>query len=81
MMAPTVFGLCNGSVENALMRTFVLVHGSFSGGWMWRVVADELRASGDIAFAPTLTGLGDRRHVAGPTVSLGTHIQDVVNLL
>jgi pimeloyl-ACP methyl ester carboxylesterase len=62
------------------MRTFVLVHGSFSGGWMWRAVADDLRAGGDTVFAPTLTGLGDRRHLAGPTVTLRTHIEDIANL-
>jgi pimeloyl-ACP methyl ester carboxylesterase len=63
------------------MRTFVLVHGSFSGGWMWRAVADELRIGGDVVYAPTLTGLGDRCHLAGPLITLRTHIQDIANLL
>jgi pimeloyl-ACP methyl ester carboxylesterase len=32
-------------------------------------------------FTPTLTGLGERVHLASPQVNLDTHIQDVVNLL
>jgi pimeloyl-ACP methyl ester carboxylesterase len=40
-----------------------------------------LRASGHEVFAPTLTGLGERSHLASPTVDLSTHIQDVANLI
>lgn len=32
-------------------------------------------------FAATLTGLGERAHLLGPEVSLGTHAADVANLL
>jgi hypothetical protein len=31
-------------------------------------------------FAPTLTGLGERSHLASPAVDLSTHIRDVANL-
>jgi pimeloyl-ACP methyl ester carboxylesterase len=60
------------------MATFVLVHGGWGGGWEWRSVADGLRSSGHDAFTPTLTGLGDRAHLAAPAVGLATHVQDVV---
>ena len=63
------------------MATFVLVHGAWAGGWMWRTVARELRAAGHEAFTPTLTGLGERVHLANPAIDLDTHILDVVNLL
>jgi pimeloyl-ACP methyl ester carboxylesterase len=63
------------------MATFVLVHGAFHGGWCWRDVAARLRASGHVVFAPTLTGLGERSHLAAPAVDLSTHVRDVVNLL
>lgn len=63
------------------MATFVLVHGAFHGGWCWRRVARHLRAAGHEVFAPTLTGLGERRHLATPAVDLVTHILDVLNLL
>jgi pimeloyl-ACP methyl ester carboxylesterase len=63
------------------MATFVLIHGAFIGGWSWRWVAAELRAAGHEVFTPTLTGHGERIHLAGPVVDLDTHIADVVNLL
>ncbi len=63
------------------MATYVLVHGAMVGGWCWRWVTPELRASGHDVYTPTLTGLGERVHLANPSVELETHIQDVVNVL
>jgi pimeloyl-ACP methyl ester carboxylesterase len=63
------------------MATFVLVHGAWSGGWEWRSVATLLQAAGHTAYTPTLTGLGERVHLATPSVDLDTHIADVVNVL
>jgi pimeloyl-ACP methyl ester carboxylesterase len=63
------------------MATFVLVHGAFGGGWEWRKVADLLLARGHVPFTPTLTGLGERAHLARPEVDLETHIADVVGVL
>ena len=63
------------------MATFVIVHGAWSGGWAWGPVARELRAAGHEAFTPTLTGLGERVHLANPAIDLGTHVLDVMNLL
>jgi pimeloyl-ACP methyl ester carboxylesterase len=34
-----------------------------------------------VVFTPTLTGLGERAHLASPDVALETHVQDVVNVL
>ena len=63
------------------MATFVLVHGAWAGGWIWKKVIPSLRAAGHDVYATTGTGLGDRVHLAGPTVDLDTHITDVVNAL
>lgn len=63
------------------MAAFVLVHGAWAGGWGWRRVAPLLRAHGHDVFTPTLTGLGERVHLANPNVTLDTHIQDIVNVL
>ncbi len=63
------------------MATFVLVHGAWHGGWCWRRVADRLVARGHRVFAPTLTGLGERSHLADREISLSTHIDDIVNLV
>lgn len=32
-------------------------------------------------FAPSLTGLGDRAHLAGPSVTLSTHVADVIDVI
>lgn len=63
------------------MSIFVLVHGAFNGGWCWKHVARRLRAAGHDVFTPTLTGCGERAHLLSPSVGLGTHVQDVVNVL
>ncbi|HEX2281486.1 MAG TPA: alpha/beta hydrolase [Thermomicrobiales bacterium] len=63
------------------MATFVLVPGAWLGGWAWRDVAARLRARGHDVFPITLTGLGERVHLARPEVDLETHITDVVNTI
>jgi pimeloyl-ACP methyl ester carboxylesterase len=47
----------------------------------WKKVTPLLRARAHDVFTPTLTGLGERAHLASPEVGLETHIQDVVNVL
>lgn len=61
--------------------TFVLVHGAWHGGWAWKKVTPLLRDAGHDVFTPTLTGLGERRHLANPAIDLDTHIQDVAGVL
>lgn len=63
------------------LLTFVLVHGAWHGGWCWKKMAPLLRADGHQVYTPTLTGLGERRHLANPEVNLSTHIQDVAAVL
>ena len=63
------------------MATFVLVHGAWHGGWCWRKVADILRSHGHEVHTPTLTGLGERVHLAHADIDLDTHIADVLGLM
>jgi len=63
------------------MSDFVLVHGAWHGGWCWTRVLDRLRARGHRAFAPTLTGVGERAHLLWPGITLETHIADVRGLI
>ena len=63
------------------MAPFVLVHGADIGGWCWRWVTPHLRRAGHDVYTPTLTGHGERVHLASPHVDLDTHIEDVVNVL
>ena len=62
------------------MATFVLVHGSWIGGWCWSKTARIMRAAGHDVFAPTLTGLGERTHLLNGGIDLSTHIKDVSNV-
>jgi pimeloyl-ACP methyl ester carboxylesterase len=63
------------------MTTYVLVGGAWLGGWCWQKVARRLRDDGHDAYPLTLTGLGERVHLASAQVDLDTHITDVVNLI
>jgi pimeloyl-ACP methyl ester carboxylesterase len=63
------------------MATYVLVPGAWSGGWQWKAVGKVMEAAGHDVYRPTLTGLGERVHLANPDVDMDTHIQDLVNLL
>ncbi|WP_224246083.1 alpha/beta hydrolase [Hyalangium gracile] len=61
--------------------TYVLVHGAFHGGWSWQALSARLRAHNARVYTPTLTGLGDRAHLARPDVGLSTHVQDIVSMI
>lgn len=62
------------------MSAFILVPGAWLGGWCWRYVAADLRAAGHRVTPATLTGLGERAHLASREIDLDTHISDVVGL-
>ena len=61
--------------------TFVLVHGTWHGGWVWQDVANRLRAIGHRVYTPTCTGCGERLHLTSPQVGLETHITDIARVL
>lgn len=63
------------------MPVAVLVHGGFHGGWCWDKVRPLLQDDGWAVETPTLTGVGDRAHLASPAISLDTHVRDVVDLI
>ena len=63
------------------MRSVVIVHGAWSGGWAWRRVREGLEHRGIRVFTPTLTGVGERTHLAHPAVDLTLHIQDIAAVL
>jgi pimeloyl-ACP methyl ester carboxylesterase len=61
------------------MTTFVLVHGAWGGAHGFKYVRGPLRAAGHDVYTPSLTGIGERAHLASPQVNLTTHVLDVVN--
>lgn len=63
------------------MTTFVLVHGAWTGAYAFRHLRRLLQAQGHEVFAPSLTGIGDRAHLASPMIDLRLHVRDVVNLV
>ena len=63
------------------MADFVLVHGAWHGGWCWKKLLPGLQAAGHRAFPLTLTGLGQRAHLLSPSVTLHTHVRDVLALI
>jgi pimeloyl-ACP methyl ester carboxylesterase len=69
------------SASAGIRRPLVLVPGAWLGGWAWRDVATGLRMAGHDVHPVTLTGLGERVHLANQRVDLETHVSDVVNLL
>src|SRR5215210_6214703 len=59
------------------MSTYVLVHGAWGGSHVWRQFRPLLQQVGHTVYTPSLTGLGERTHLASPQVNLSSHIEDV----
>jgi pimeloyl-ACP methyl ester carboxylesterase len=64
-----------------MMATFVLVHGAWGGSWGYGRLARALRAAGHEVHVPSLTGLGERAHLAHGGITLSDHIGDVTGLI
>lgn len=63
------------------MTTFVLLHGAYQGGWIWRLVRERLEAQGHRVYAPSLDGCGDRAHSLRPGITTETHGAEIAALL
>jgi pimeloyl-ACP methyl ester carboxylesterase len=63
------------------MTTFVLIHGSYQGGWIWQPVTKRLREAGHDVYAPTLDGCGERRHQVRPGIDATTQASEIADLL
>lgn len=60
---------------------FVIVHGAWGGSWAFKKVDSLLTERGCTVYRPSLTGQGERYHLATRQVGLQTHINDVVNTI
>jgi pimeloyl-ACP methyl ester carboxylesterase len=60
---------------------FVLIHGAYQGGWIWKFVAERLRARGHNVLAPTLEGCGERAYQLRAGITTETHGQETAKLL
>lgn len=63
------------------MATIVLAHGAWNGAWAWKKMRPLVAGAGHDFHTPTMTGLGERRHLAGPGVDLDTHVADILGVI
>jgi len=63
------------------MATFVLVHGSYQGGWIWKPVAARLHAAGHEVYAPTLDGCAERASQVRAGIDTESQADEVAQLL
>jgi pimeloyl-ACP methyl ester carboxylesterase len=66
---------------SASKRTFLVCHGAWSAGWAWKKMHPLMSAAGHRLLTPSYTGLGERVHLASPSIDLETHIQDILNVI
>ena len=62
-------------------KTFLVCHGAWSAGWAWKKMHPLMQAAGHRLVTPSYTGLGERAHLANPSIDLETHIEDVLNVI
>ena len=58
---------------------FLLIHGAWHGGWVWDEISEILNYQGYSVSTPTLTGLGEKKHLLSSKITIDTFIEDVVN--
>lgn len=63
------------------MTDFVLIPGAWLGGWAWKRVVPLLEKRGHRAYPVTLTGMGERVHLASKDFGMETAIDDARNLI
>ncbi len=63
------------------MATYVLVHGSFQGGWIWQPLVARLRAAGHVVYHPSLDGCAERSHALREGITLDTQGGEIAGLL
>jgi pimeloyl-ACP methyl ester carboxylesterase len=63
------------------MATFLVAHGAWTGEWFWRKMFRPMRDLGHDLIVPTLTGLGERQHLAHRGIGVDTHVADLLQVL
>jgi pimeloyl-ACP methyl ester carboxylesterase len=62
------------------MSTYVLVHGSYQGSWIWKPVAEQLMAAGHTVYRPTLDGNAERSNALRKEITLASVGKEVADL-
>jgi pimeloyl-ACP methyl ester carboxylesterase len=76
-----VVGACQAVAQQQQKPVFVIVHGAWGGSWAFRQVDSLMTEQNCTVYRPSLTGLGERVHLANADIDLSTHVQDVVNTI
>ena len=63
------------------MTTFVLIHGAYQGGWIFKPVAERLRARGHVALAPSLDGCVERKAQVRPGITTEAQPAEIADFL
>jgi pimeloyl-ACP methyl ester carboxylesterase len=63
------------------MTTFVLIHGAYQGGWIWKPVVAQLIAAGHRVLAPTLDGCAERKGQVRAGITTESHAAEIADLL
>lgn len=78
--ASAAVGTAPARAQSSGRKVFLFVHGAYHGGWCWQRVVNILERQGHKAYAPSLTGNGDRVHLLSKDLTLDTQVTDIVNL-
>jgi pimeloyl-ACP methyl ester carboxylesterase len=68
-------------MTSPVAKTFLVCHGAWSAGWAWKKMHPLMQAAGHRLLTPSYTGLGERAHLANPSIDLETHIEDILNFI
>ncbi len=63
------------------MSTFLLLHGAYQGGWIWRFMTQRLTTLGHTVHAPSLDGCGERTHQMRPGITTETQAEEMAQFL
>lgn len=63
------------------MSTFLVAHGAWSAGWVWKKMRPLMAAHGHTLVTPTYTGVGERAHLAHKDLNIDSHVEDMLGVL
>lgn len=63
------------------MSTYLLVHGAYQGGWIWKLIIERLNTAGHIVWAPTLDGCAERAHQLRAGITTESHAEELAQFI
>jgi pimeloyl-ACP methyl ester carboxylesterase len=72
---------CPGATPESQSTTIILVHGAWTGGWIWKDIELTLAEHGYRVYAPTLSGMGGRVDELSEKITLSSHANEIKSLI